>query len=356
MMFVTTTNEKAVVAERVGDELAHITPTPPGLRILDAGMGDATVLSQLMRRTHESFPHVPWLIAGKEISIEDVRRTLERLPDRFYEHPEMVFVVTNMHYREAPDLWPADAAAAADLVWREVPLEGTTTRRFSEQIRALYPTLAADWEVYSSPKTGNPLYRRPAVLVLYRKDREFPLRPLIPKRGDTARRYDLVVASHVYRAKTPLAAKVRTVVGPLVHAIAPGGRLIAVHAHGNDPGLEIIRGVWPDEEPFIHDRHDIVAEARRRIDDPALHYPTLTDEEAIFSYDLHAMPSEAQEHIGTSSILATWNAAVYVAQIDEARLSEALASGAYVDATRAVIQRYGKVWFNDEAYIIERRR
>ena len=46
------------------------------------------------------------------------------------------------------------------------------------------------------------------------------------------------------------------------------------------------------------------------------------------------MPVEAQEHIGASSILAAWNAAAYVAQIDEERMSAAVTSGAYIDATR----------------------
>ena len=68
------------------------------------------------------------------------------------------------------------------------------------------------------------------------------------------------------------------------------------------------------------------------------------------------MPSEQQEHIGTSSILAAWNAAGYVAQIDEDRLAEALATGEYVEATRKVLAKYGGVWFNDESYVIRRRR
>jgi hypothetical protein len=98
-------------------------------------------------------------------------------------------------------------------------------------------------------------------------------------------------------------------------------------------------------------------EARRQLSAPPdtdLVYPRLTDAEAIFRYELHAMPSERTEHIGTGLTLAAWNAAVYVAQIDEERLSEAMTSGAYVPATRSVLERYGGVWFNDEAYLITR--
>ena len=51
-----------------------------------------------------------------------------------------------------------------------------------------------------------------------------------------------------------------------------------------------------------------------------LSFPDLSDEEAVFQFRLHTMPSEEAEHIGTSSIVAAWNAATYVAQIDETAL------------------------------------
>jgi len=357
LLFSTATNEKPVVAARIGEELDRIGPGPNALRVLDAGMGDATVLAQLMRRLHQAFTHVPWLVVGKEISIEDVRLSLEKLADRFYEHPEMVFVVTNMSYREAPHLTPARDEAAANLSWRTVPLEGATAYEFSRQIRALYPSLVEDWAVRTSPKTGNPLYVRPSVLVLYRKDREFILDGVIPRPGQAGRQYDLIIASQPYRARTSVEHKMKTVITPLARALAPGGRMVVVHSHGHDPGMEIIRGVWPDEDPFQTNRHVLAAAAKDLLTesgDQSLHFESLSDEEAIFPYQLHAMSSEVQEHIGTSLIVAAWNAATYVAQIDEERLAEAVSSGRYVPATREVIQKHQGVWFNDEAFVISR--
>ena len=61
-------------------------------------MGDATVLTRLMRSVHRFFPTVPLLAVAKEISLEDVRLGLEKMPDRFYEHPHTVLVVTNLTY------------------------------------------------------------------------------------------------------------------------------------------------------------------------------------------------------------------------------------------------------------------
>ena len=51
---------------------------------------------------------MPFFIVGKEISLEDVRLSLEKLPDRFIEHPASVIVITNLYYAEAPWLRPRD--------------------------------------------------------------------------------------------------------------------------------------------------------------------------------------------------------------------------------------------------------
>ena len=125
LAFVNTCNEKVAVARRVAQELAHIRPTPPALRIFDAGMGDGTVLTRVMRCAHQQFPNVPLLAVAKEISLEDVRLGLEKLPDRFFEHPAMVVVITNLNYTEAPRLMLRDVQAAA-LDWHEVRLTGAT--------------------------------------------------------------------------------------------------------------------------------------------------------------------------------------------------------------------------------------
>jgi len=351
MMFVTTTTEKSSIADRVGRELDHLRPEGSALRIFDAGMGDASVLSQLMQRIHKVLPYVPWLVVGKEISVEDVRHALHRLPDRLVEHPELVYIVTNLPYRHATSL----GVAVGDMSWRVHSLDGSTAHDFMQQIRHTHPMIEEDWTVRTSAKTGNPVPAKPAVHIYYRRDRDFLLRNVVPHRGERMRGFDLILASQAYRARASARAKVRTVVAPLAAALSPGGRLIGVHAHGDDPGLEIIRNVWPDEDPFPVDRKDILAAAAAHLNDPDLVFPEMPDSEAVFRYEMHAMPSERQEHIGTSSIMAAWNAAAYVAQIDEDRLSQALDSGAYIDATRAVLADHTDIWFNNESYVIARR-
>ena len=48
------------------------------------------------RSLHQRFERVPFYVAAKEISLEDIRLTLDKMPDRFLEHPELVLALTNV--------------------------------------------------------------------------------------------------------------------------------------------------------------------------------------------------------------------------------------------------------------------
>jgi SAM-dependent methyltransferase len=358
LLFVTTCGEKWVVAQRVGMELANIHPRPPALRLFDAGVGDGTVLTRTMRAMHHRFPTMPFYIVGKEISLEDVRLVLEKMPDRLFEHPATVLVMTNMHYSEAPWLKPNSVTAATSLVWHELSLTGNTAHDFEVQITDLAPFLAENWRARMSRTTGNPVYEKPVVLVIYREDHKFLLDQVRPKRGFTDAQYDLVIASQPYRARAALEFKARRVVAPLARALAPGGRLIAIHSHGNDPGLDIIQRIWPGEDPFTTDRHALLRATKAELGTAGrdLNFGAYADARSLFRYDMHTLPSEISETIGTSTLFAAWNAAIYVAQIEDQRLSEAISSGAYLEATKAVLRDHGGLWFWDESYVISRKR
>ena len=358
LLFVHTCNEKWVVADRVAAELEYVKPRAPALRLFDAGVGDGTVLMRVLRSTHDRFPTVPFYVVGKEISLEDVRLALENMPDRFYEHPATVLVMTNMFYSEAPWLRPGGLAGAGALVWKEVALHGSTASQFERQITDLQEFLGENWTARTSKTTGNPLYERPVVLVLYRKDHKLLLDSVRPRQGATRADFDIVIASQPYRARAPVEFKAEKVVAPLARALGPGGRLIGIHSRGQDPGLEIVQRVWPGENPFQTDRHQLLRATKTvlGVDARGYSFNAYADRRALFRYEMHTLPSEISSSIGTSTLLAAWNAAVYVAQIEDPRLAEAMASGAYLDATRDVLCRHGKLWFQNESYVIARNR
>lgn len=358
LLFVSTCSEKAVVAQRVKMELANLHPRPPAVRIFDAGVGDGTVLTRVMRAMHSRFATMPFYIVGKEISLEDVRLTLEKMPDRFFEHPATVLVMTNLYYREAPWLVPSSLTAASGLAWHELALTGTTGHEFEEQITSLAPFLAEHWRAHVSPTSGNPVYERPAVLVIYREDHRFLLDPIIPRRGGTAADYDLVIASQPYRARAPLDFKAARVIAPLAKSLGRGGRLLAIHSHGNDPGLEILQGMWPGENPFQHDRHQMLKAVKEALGPAArdLNFNAYSDARSLFRYDMHTLPTEISSSIGTSTLFAAWNAAIYVGQVEDARLEDAIRHGRYLEVTSDVLLQHGGLWFQDESYVISRRR
>ena len=356
LLFVSTCSEKQVVAERVALDIRGLEPTPPALRVFDAGMGDGTVLTRLMRDLHRRYPTVPFLIVGKEISQEDIRIGLEKMADRFYEHPHTVLVLTNMLYSEAPWLRPGSKSKQARLNWLEVPLEGSTAYEFDEQIRKLERIVQDWWKTTPSERTGNPLYVTPSVLVLYRKDHEWPLAPVIPQEGDSHHEYDLIVAAQPFRARSTAKVKVRNVLAPLARSLAPGGCMVVIQSTGKDPGMEIIRGIWPDEDPFLTPRQELLRELSSQLSDchPELRFLSYPDSRAQFRYDLRLPISELESNISTSTLLAAWNAATYVAQIDDERLTPAMSQGDYIDVTSEVLQKYQGLWFVDESFNVAR--
>jgi len=352
LMFINTCSEKWVVADR-------LSPQPPAVRFFDAGIGDGTVLARVMRAMHQRFPRFPFYIAGKEISLEDVRLTLEKMPDRFFEHPEMVLAITNISYVEAPWLVPFKPDAAARMKWHAVPLKGRTTAEFEKQILDLQPFIAENWRTKVSDKTGSLVPETPTTLIVYREDCAFLLDDVIPQRDRPRADFDLVLASQPFRLRAKTEFKANRVLAPLARALRPGGRLLGIHSAGNDPGLEIIQKVWPGEDPFTTSRRTLIEATRAALGDLAdqFIFDPLPNAQALFRYEMHTLPDEIDSEsasIGTSTLLAAWNAATYVAQIEDERLADAMTNSTYLDATRTVLRKNGELWFNDESYIIVR--
>ena len=82
----------------------------------------------------------------------------------------------------------------------------------------------------------------------------------------------------------------------------------------------------------------------------------ISDAEAILSFQMHTLPDEIESNIGTSTLFAAWNAAIYVAQIEDEMLEPVLTTGEYLEHTEQVLRKYGGLWFNDEIFVISRNR
>ncbi len=356
LTFVTTCDEKWRVAERAARELGALHPEPPALRLFDAGVGDGTVLSHLMRAMHQRFPTIPLLVTGKEISLEDVRLTLDKLPDRFVEHPQTVAVLTNLNFKESPTLTPNSAEKQARMVFEYVELEGDGSYGFGDQLRSLDDFLTDNWRVKVSEKTGALLYETPAVLVVYRKDQKFALDNVIPRRDEPRADYDLILASQPWRSRVSADFKVSKILCPLSNSLRSHGVLLGIQSMGDDPGIDLVREIWPDEEPFPVDRHELLRALHHELGDNVRNFDlmALPLSESRLRYSMHTLPSEIGNNIGTSTLFAAWNAAIYVAQIEDDRVEQATVDGRYIEATQNTLQRHGGLWFNDETFVVRR--
>jgi hypothetical protein len=127
---------------------------------------------------------------------------------------------------------------------------------------------------------------------------------------------------------------------------------------GQDPGLEIVQKVWPGENPFEVDRHAVLRAVKDELGAAGrnLTFNAYADARSVFRYDMHTLPGEVVGAIGTSTLFAAWNAAIYVAQSEDQRLSEVVKNDAYLEATQEVLQKHGGLWFNDESYVISRKQ
>ena len=313
-------------------------------------MGDGTVLARVMREMHRRFATVPFYIVGKEISLEDVRLSLRRMADRFFEHPATVLVVTNMYYTEAPWLTPRAVAAATSMVWHEAALTGTTSHEFSEQIAALEPFLARNWQAKANPKSGNPMYEQPVALVLYRDDYRFLLNDVIPKRGAGRADYDMVIASQPYRLRAPLEFKAQKVVTPLVLALArapPAG-----HPPRQIPGRDHPEGV-PGRTVYPEPPRPAACRKASSARNRALQLHATRRAGAVPLRNAYAAHRDLDEHRHLDFV-AAWNAAIYVAQIDD-QLWRSPGQVA-LPGCHPRVRRARSLWFLDESHVVSRKR
>ena len=214
-------------------------------------MGDGSLLMNVMRQCHQRMPHIPMLVSTKEISMEDVRLGLDKLPDRFIEHKNTVFVISNLNYEESTLLKSKNKQKQRKMNWKIVKLKGNSSSDFSIQLRKLnHNFLNKKWQIERNDKTGNPTYKEPSVIIIYRKDQEFILKNIIPKKL-WKNNYDLIIASQPYRSRIA-EKKVKYVINPMIKALNKKGKLIIVHACGNDPANKIIKKNLAQRQTIPH--------------------------------------------------------------------------------------------------------
>ena len=354
LLFVTTTNEKNQIADFIRPHVNKIKPTKPGIKIFDAGMGDGSLLMNVIRQCHEAKPNIPILVSTKEISIEDVRLGLEKLPDRFVEHKNTVFVISNLHYAEAANLRSNNPKKQKKINWNVVKLKGNTSLDFAEQLRSQNSFLEKKWNIEINKKNGNPTYKEPSVMIIYREDQEFNVNELIPTKNNSVNKFDLIIASQPYRSRISAEKKVKYVIHPMIDALKKNGKLLTIHASGNDPANKIIKKIWPKENPFPSLSNSIIHYLKKNLDKNLLAKLNFEDKQ-IIKCKLRALPNELTGSIATSLIFSAWNASIYVNQIDDDKVLKIEKSKNYEDIVQKIVTKNKGLYFNNEIFVIEKK-
>ena len=354
MLFVTTTNEKTIIAKKVSPIIDKIKPKNPGLKIFDAGLGDGTLLMNVLRSCHRKFPTIPFLVVGKEISLEDVRLTVEKLSDRFIEHPNMVFVLTNLHYNEATKFKSQNLKKQKKIFWKNIRLSGNSSYQFNQQLNNFDSLLKKNWQVERNPINGNTTYKNPSVLVIYRQDHEMLLHNLIPSINSNINLYDLIIASQPYRSRISEEKKCQYVINPMINSLSRGGKLFIVHSFGNDPGSKLIKKIWPKDNPFPTLGNKIIKYLNSNFDREFLQN-LIIHKPKIFKYNLRALPNEIENGISTSLIFSAWNNINYVNQINDDKIKIAEKNSKNFDFLAKLLKRNDGLFFNDEILLIEKK-
>ena len=287
--------------------------------------------------------------------MEDVRLGLDKLPYRFIEHKNTVFVISNLNYEESTLLKSKNKHKQKKINWKVVKLKGNSSLDFSIQLRKLNQNfLNKKWQIERNEKTGNPTYKEPSVIIIYRKDQEFSLKNIIPKKNNGKNNYDLIIASQPYRSRISAEKKVKYVINPMIKALNKRGKLIIVHACGNDPANKIIKKIWPKDKPFPTLYKSILKYIRLNTNKDILKNLKFSKRK-IVRYILRALPNEISGGIATSLIFSAWNASIYVNQISDEEIMKIEKTKNYQKIVNQIVRRYKGLYFNNELFVIEKK-
>jgi hypothetical protein len=356
-VFANTTNESWVLADRITKDLTSLTPGPEGIRIFFAPMGNGVTLTRMLRAVHAKFPESPVLVVLKGWGLEDLRNTMGRLVDRIAEHPQSVFVLTNLYLSEALELEKKSDDNPHQVNWRDVALTSNRSYDYQQQMAPLFKGLSREWLIHRG-KHAQPVYARPSVVTVFREDQREKVAHLIPQPGRNELQFDYCLLNHPYLQSHTMIFRIDHVLTPVSATLATGGMMTVVQAHGEDPAHEIVQRTWPNQPiPFIS-RHEIIRELRRALGNTRSDYTFtgLTNAKSLFRFDMHTMPVFEGNEIGALSLTSAWNNAIYFAEVKEELAQAAIREGTRcLDITSDVLQRHGGLWFVNETFSVTRK-
>lgn len=258
LSFIQNTEEKKAISEKIFAHVAGLSENKSYLRILDAGTGDGTIFSNIIKSFHKHHPYTSLLITGKEISYEDLKNTLEKMPDRFVEHPNLLITMTNVKFSELGLIESSKKIKDKKVKEFNLVLKSNNSFDFNSQMtsRLLSNFIKKNWgiEIDNKNKTS---YSNPCIIRVFREDNKKQLEKFL-KNNYKNNNYDLIVASQAYRAAASVEVKVKNVIAPLMRLLNKSGKLLVTHTCGGDFIQKVLKLAFKEKEAFPNTAKDII--------------------------------------------------------------------------------------------------
>lgn len=347
LSFVQNTNEKKIISKKIYPYIEKL-PKKKVTRFLDAGIGDGTITSNIIKKFHDVHPNSLLLITGKEISFEDVFNSLIKFPDRFVEHPKLAITLTNMKFAELGLLSPTNENLP--IIKKNIVLKGKNAYEFEQQLEKLDSFINKNWG-FDIDDNGRTAYVRPCLINIYREDCKELIEKNIPKTYKK-NEYDFILASQAYRSRSLTKSKIANVIKPLACALKKNGTLIITHSAGNDSVTSILNNRFVKADLFPDDGRSILKFINRN---KSLNGNTYQfSKPKNYSYSFRKIPSEIVNQMSSSSLDSKISNLFYIGQLSNDEKNLILDDQKKINKLKKLILNQDRIIFNNEIFSIKK--
>ena len=347
LSFVQNTNEKKIISKKIYPYIEKL-PKKKVTRFLDAGIGDGTITSNIIKRFHDVHPNSLLLITGKEISFEDVFNSLIKFPDRFVEHPKLAITLTNMKFAELGLLSPTNENLP--IIKKNIVLKGKNAYEFEQQLEKLDNFINKNWG-FDIDDNGRTAYVRPCLINIYREDCKELIEKNIPK-THKKNEYDFILASQAYRSRSLTKSKIANVIKPLACALKKNGTLIITHSAGNDSVTSILNNRFVKADLFPDDGRSILKFINQN---KSLNGNTYQfSKPKNYSYSFRKIPSEIVNQMSSSSLDSKISNLFYIGQLSNDEKNLILDDQKKINKLKKLILNQDRIIFNNEIFSIKK--
>ena len=347
LSFVQNTNEKKIISKKVYPYIEKL-PKKKVTRFLDAGIGDGTITSNIIKKFHDVHPNSLLLITGKEISFEDVFNSLIKFPDRFVEHPKLAITLTNMKFAELGLLSPTNENLP--IIKKNIVLKGKNAYEFEQQLEKLDNFINKNWG-FDIDDNGRTAYVRPCLINIYREDCKELIEKNIPK-THKKNEYDFILASQAYRSRSLTKSKIANVIKPLACALKKNGTLIITHSAGNDSVTSILNNRFVKADLFPDDGRSILKFINQN---KSLNGNTYQfSKPKNYSYSFRKIPSEIVNQMSSSSLDSKISNLFYIGQLSNDEKNLILDDQKKINKLKKLILNQDRIIFNNEIFSIKK--